>query len=492
MTQPLRPGLGAGAIVGRAPKNTNKLNYKETLLEDLKKALELERGKGAIGRDSWKVFAEVVDVWEEEARSGLGEDTEIKDTLKQMNEKLIAIDKRTAGQPTKADTYAGVARAAAQALKVTGNIALEKKAATRNMEEGRKNKEIIIRMGDAAEAGGLRALSDKELLNRIHRAENEHAKEVAAVRWLPSGDALISVSNKEAKEKLEEEEKWTNCFGTSAHLLRRTYAVYVHGVKVNQINTDLQKESIGKIIKENEKWHKGLKIEKVTWPTKVLQNKKNFSSLLIETTSPHTANQIINDGLIINYEVKHCEMFDKNCKITQCYNCYRYGHIATRCRHPTRCGHCAKGHRSGTCPEKENLNVRQCAACGNKGHPAWSQSCRIRIEEQDRTRTARDIRPALFPTPSSTNTRSQRMASPRPDSRSRTPTNKRPTNAREEHTSDEDEMEVTETQATQSKNLTEWVKIGRRDRPVAVPNRKRLMKKIITSQANVHDSEECL
>ncbi|KAI5892969.1 uncharacterized protein SCHCODRAFT_01041471, partial [Schizophyllum commune H4-8] len=33
----------------------------------------------------------------------------------------------------------------------------------------------------------------------------------------------------------------------------------------------------------------------------------------------------------------------------QCYNCFRFGHIASHCRRPATCGKCSEQHRTSEC-----------------------------------------------------------------------------------------------------------------------------------------------
>lgn len=286
---------------------------------------------------------------DKEIRTVAEEGSGLKNTLSKIESRLSMIEKHNANQPSKAETYAGVARAAATAVKQTTNTSVGLKVATTLAEE-RKKKELLVRVMDGAEKQDVRGASDKDILERVKRAGGEYAKEAAAVRWLPSGDVLISMASKEAKEGLEKEGKWTKCLGSSAKVVRRGYGVLAHGIKIDSYDTTKQAEIIGKVLSQNRSLHKELQVIKIARPINAIRSKKLRSSLMIEVATPAMANRLVRAGLIDECTMRNCELFFKECRMTQCFNCQQYGHIANRCNNPTKCGHCARGHRSLECP----------------------------------------------------------------------------------------------------------------------------------------------
>lgn len=109
MSQRLRSAGGADAIPRGTTTNIKPLNHKQQLLVDLKNVLDIKRERHEVKRWTLDVFEEVARVWEEEVRKGSGGVAEIKESLKQIQEKLITMNKRIANQSSKAETYAGVA-----------------------------------------------------------------------------------------------------------------------------------------------------------------------------------------------------------------------------------------------------------------------------------------------------------------------------------------------------------------------------------------------
>ena len=378
------------------------------------------------------------------------------------------------------------------------------KVATTLVEE-RKKKEILVRVMDDAEKQGVKGASDKDILERVQRVGGDYAKNAAAVRWLPSGDVLISMTTKEAKEGLEKDGEWTKCLGKSAQVVRRGYGILAHGIKVDNYDTSKQAEIIEKVRSQNKSLHEGLQIIKITWPINTVRSKKSHSSLMIEVGTPAMANRLVREGLIDDSTMKNCELFTKECRMTQCFNCHLYGHIAKRCKNPTKCRHCARGHRSHECPVQGAKGCLQCAVCGEKGHEAWSRKCRTREKEAARARPAYEARPRLHPEAP------ERPASPRAPAAgvtgqtavtSNTPAAAetvipRPSGGAEAPRSGPAKRTYNKRGPTDdsaaggkegSDNLVEWIATANRDRPVARPV-KRMPKNHIIAEGDIETVE---
>ena len=68
-------------------------------------------------------------------------------------------------------------------------------------------------------------------------------------------------------------------------------------------------------------------------------------------------------------------LYDRACRVKQCFRCYQYGHIGTQCNTSQTCGHCAENHESKHCKQKGTEGfIPKCTTC--KGtHNAWSNAC---------------------------------------------------------------------------------------------------------------------
>ena len=163
-----------------------------------------------------------------------------------------------------------------------------------------------------------------------------------------------------ARRELERCNDWVQAIATSAEARETTFPVFIHGVRVKGVNTTNQKQAVKELCEENQLLHPNLEIIRVAWPTKVIKEEKTYSSLILETTSPETANRIIAQGLIHEGEIKTCERYLSEGRVTRCFNCQRYGHIARKCKNPAACANCARDHTTDKCT-KDPEERRKCA-----------------------------------------------------------------------------------------------------------------------------------
>jgi hypothetical protein len=127
-------------------------------------------------------------------------------------------------------------------------------------------------------------------------------------------------------------------------------------------------------------------------------DKKEFTPLVIEVDNAEQANRLINEGIVMGYDLKMVERYDASCRITQCFKCQKYGHISSVCANTEICGHCSGSHSTGTCAGILPAPRKRCAACHKGEHASWSAECPARVKEISRAKTARRTLPRLFPT----------------------------------------------------------------------------------------------
>ena len=214
------------------------------------------------------------------------------------------------------------------------------------------------------------------------------------LRRLPSNDYHITTLTENSRIELENETDWLQAFAKSAEVKRTTFAVFAHGIKIKAVDASNQARVIETIRNYNSRLHPELDIVKVTWMKRTLDQGKSHGSLIIETSSTESANRLISQGLVFEGEIKNCERFIKEARITQCLRCQKYGHLAKGCQNIAACAHCAGPHHVSECP-KDPITGRHCALCkGN--HPAWSRDCQYRRREFERTKYAKQTTPALY------------------------------------------------------------------------------------------------
>lgn len=140
-------------------------------------------------------------------------------------------------------------------------------------------------------------------------------------------------------------------------------------------------------------------ISHIGWLTKEATLKR-ASSIVVEFTDPEMANAIIYAGLAWDGLIHQCQLYDRACRVKQCFRCWHYGHIGTQCVASQQCGYCAEPHETRHCQQKgvEGFAPR-CAVC--KGaHTAWSNACLARKNELERVEAAKRTRDIYWHVPS--------------------------------------------------------------------------------------------
>lgn len=220
----------------------------------------------------------------------------------------------------------------------------------RSIEEKRKMKSLIIKVSNEKERDNFRMEHTKNILDKLRRVMDDERKS-AELRHLLFEDLKIQTTSLKTKRWAEDHSDWTKAIAASAGIIRRSYDVLSHGVRMTDINIINQIEAIKNLLAQNVRIHKGAKINRSAWTRKIIEMKKTFSSL-IETHSSATINSFIKNGIIINHEIKTCKLLCRESRLIQCFNCQKYGHIGRACKSTTRCEHCAAGHSSTSWNQK--------------------------------------------------------------------------------------------------------------------------------------------
>ena len=138
----------------------------------------------------------------------------------------------------------------------------------------------------------------------------------------------------ESKEQLERNTGWEKQLFGSAKILRQTFPVLMHGIRLDAILEEQKQEAAAHITRQNEKYHPQLEISQVSWPKWAKRNKENgtskqYSSLLVELTIPKAANEVVEREMVEKYQMKICSQYNRAGALLQCFNCCQYGHINT-------------------------------------------------------------------------------------------------------------------------------------------------------------------
>jgi hypothetical protein len=252
-------------------------------------------------------------------------------------------------------------------------------------------REITVTRGE--ETSAELAQSNKEIIEQLNAVAS--SGEAVALRRLPSGDILLTLDNEETRNNWLQETNWTRVLGMGAKIKRRTFVVIAHGIHVSQVQAPA--DAVRDIYQQNPGLRGSVEILQVAWQKWLLRLGRPTGPLQISVAEPEQANILIESGLIWGHQIHKCEPYEGDCQITQCFKCYRYGHIAKMCRNTQRCGFCAApGHNTNECLQKEDLMKHWCVPCEKHGHCSWSRDCPIRKEQIKQAKEAYSTWPAFF------------------------------------------------------------------------------------------------
>jgi hypothetical protein len=260
-------------------------------------------------------------------------------------------------------------------------------------------REIIINIRDPVTIANIRAMSPRSLKSHVDLAiaqsSNEHIEKIKVVssNQLRSGDLSIKTATSSDMVALRQfAEDWEQRIGHGATVRIPTYGVLVHGVRTSSMDMDNFELIRDGLLQDNKPFIPTAEIKYIGWLTRS-SSSKSASSVVVEFTRPEDANKVIDEGLIWQGEVFQCELYDRQCRVRQCFQCHKYGHIGTQCKATITCGYCAQEHPTRDCPTKSDRDApRKCAAC-NGVHEAWNNQCPVRKQEVNKAKAASKLRP---------------------------------------------------------------------------------------------------
>lgn len=242
----------------------------------------------------------------------------------------------------------------------------------------------VIRIQDEKEKLEIAKLSSEELVKKIG------INEVVGAKQLPNGQVKVYFVGPETKQIMDKQREWTSKLSATAQIASPTYQVLVHDIPFSFNPENL--EQIRELEKANGRYIQGIGIQKAAWLRRNNRQGKSAGSLIVWFNDAECADRVIAKGLMWGYEVKATEIFRSGFRIMQCYNCQKYGHIARNCSVEPKCGQCAGGHNTRSCSGKGETRCTNCS----KKHPAWDQTCPIRMAAKTRAVNNRTQDPGRF------------------------------------------------------------------------------------------------
>ncbi len=269
------------------------------------------------------------------------------------------------------------------------------------IEDTRKKRQILVAIHREEERVAIEKMESGRILAAFKNEQRyTPSGQIVAVNRLRSGDLLLQTTTQEAREALEKDTKWVSEVYGSAVVVRRSFPVMIHGMRISEFDTGNQAAIKERIETENRSLHPGLEVVKARWchggNTVVGRGRKLYSSLVLHVATAEIADSLIRKHLIEASEIKRVERYDQAAAAIQCFNCQGEGHMARSCPNPTRCAECSQAHDTRSHQEKAPGAPKACAGCGGTGHAAYEKVCPVKVKEAQRTRQRIANKPLLY------------------------------------------------------------------------------------------------
>lgn len=308
--------------------------------------------------------------------------------------KVVAEEVRAAlreappAKPTQlARTWADIARG--NNINSNATIALPQQQPAK-IVPARLSREVLVK-GDSQPAD-LAKRNPLEIVQAVNQASSR--KGAIAARKLPSGDTIVTFANPATRDWHSTNKDWIQlAFGDKAREARRTFAILVKG---------LRKPDLQGVTEDDFGQELGLKtLDKIKYQYPKDPN-LNWVTVLATVYSQEEAKAICDTGVIFRAQILNCEPYWAPLRPTQCYKCWKWGHIGRYCKKDPLCPRCGtKAHGPGgkegeaLCPTTRSQLPCRCPACGGK-HPGWDRECPERTKAKGAAKEAYQHRPRTF------------------------------------------------------------------------------------------------
>jgi len=235
----------------------------------------------------------------------------------------------------------------------------------------RKRWKVMIKIMNRREIEKIQKKSIEQILQRIADVSTDQRNLIVSLRKLSSDDIFLHAVSSDAQANLKKTQTWAKEIASSTRVTRWIFAMLTHEV-CTTIDMSNQEKIIERLIKDNARLHENLKVLRIVWLKKITDSEKTYSSLIIKITIKAMMNQLMNVSMLNLYQECACELFEKNCCITQCFKCHEFDHMIKICRKNQRCEKCADKHHIEKCVM--SLNKRRCVNC-NENHELWRRIC---------------------------------------------------------------------------------------------------------------------
>ena len=180
----------------------------------------------------------------------------------------------------------------------------------------RKLKKLVVKVKDATEQEKTKTMLVEHILQKLQSSKYVKTSQLIAAKRFQSGNILLQAATIESKERLERMRRQEKQLFESAKVLKQIFPVLVHDVRLDSISKGQKQQVLKHIARKKEKYHPLLGISKVGWLKWAKNHKRNsifkqYSSLLVELSTPEAANKVVKKVLVERYQLKTCSRYSK-------------------------------------------------------------------------------------------------------------------------------------------------------------------------------------
>ncbi len=139
----------------------------------------------------------------------------------------------------------------------------------------------MIKIADKEEIEKMQKKIVKQILQRIADVSMSQWNLIVSLRKLSSKDIFLHAVNSDARTNLKKTQEWAKEIMNLTRISQRIFAMLTHEM-CTTIDMNNQKKVIRKLIKNNARLHKNLKILRIVWLKKVAESEKTHSLLIVK------------------------------------------------------------------------------------------------------------------------------------------------------------------------------------------------------------------
>ncbi len=178
-----------------------------------------------------------------------------------------------------------------------------------------KRREVMIKIADREEIKKMQKKIIKQNLQKIADVSTSQQNLIMSLCKLSSEDIFLYAVSSNAQANLKKTQEWVKEIANLMCISWWIFAVLTHKMHTT-IDMNNQKKVIRKLIKDNARLHKNLKILRIVWLKKVAKSEKTHSLLIVKIAIEAMTNWLMNMSMLNAYHECVCKLFKKNCHIT--------------------------------------------------------------------------------------------------------------------------------------------------------------------------------